>query len=597
MSSSSKRDDDTSTLKQNDQIEINYKETTNSQNDKEDIGKFRSFLDSFKRKDPNDSLDESQNSLDQTIKSRHILMISLGTGIGTGLLVGTGSVLSKSGPLGLVIGYIIASIMVYCIIQSAGELGIVYSGVIGNFTRYPSFLVDPAVGFAVSVVYTIQWCSVLPLQLVTAAMTIDYWTDKTNVSLDVFVLATFVLVIIVNLGGARGYVEAEFFCNICKILLVIGFIILGLVIICGGIPNQGYIGTRYWKHPGLFANGFKGVASVFTYAAFSYGGIEMLVLTAAEQENPMKSIPSACKKVVYRIVFIYLLTLVFVGFLVPYDSPDLLGASNGGGSHSSPFVIAVASHGVKVVPHLVNAVILISVISVANSALYSAPRLLLSLAEQGIVPNFFNYVDRKGRPIFCFLAVIAFGMIGFVASSSAREEVFAWLLAVSGLSQLFIWMSICLSHMRFRDAMRVQNRSMDEVGYKAQTGYWGSFIAILLAIFCLVCQFWVAIAPVGDHGKLNAKSFFQNYLAFPIILFAYSSYKIYHKHWFFLIPADQVDLETNRNIYIPEENESMEDEDEDKFSTSQDLEDYSNNRIARQKKKKSLGRRIYQFWC
>nr|prf TAP1 gene [Saccharomyces cerevisiae] len=51
--------------------------------------------------------------------------------------------------------------------------------------------------------------------------------------------------------------------------------------------------------------------------------------------------------------------------------------------HASPFVIAVASHGVKVVPHFINPVILISVISVANSSLYSGPRLLLSLAEQG----------------------------------------------------------------------------------------------------------------------------------------------------------------------------------------------------------------------
>lgn len=258
-------------------------------------------------------------------------------------------------------------------------------------------------------VYTIQWLTVLPLQLVTAAMTVKYWT---SVNADIFVAVVFVFVIIINLFGSRGYAEAEFIFNSCKILMVIGFVILAIIINCGGAGDRRYIGAEYWHNPGPFAHGFKGVCTVFCYAAFSYGGIEVLLLSAAEQENPTKSIPNACKKVVYRILLIYMLTTILVCFLVPYNSDELLGSSDSSGSHASPFVIAVASHGVKVVPHFINAVILISVISVANSSLYSGPRLLLSLAEQGVLPKCLAYVDRNGRPLLCFLFPLSLDALG-----------------------------------------------------------------------------------------------------------------------------------------------------------------------------------------
>lgn len=516
----------------------------------------KDIVNSFRRQEKDFTIDSGEvcidgeelknlNQLNKNIKSRHLLMISLGTGIGTGLLVGNGQVLAKSGPAGLVIGYSVASIMVYCIVQAAGELGICYSSLTGNYTQYPGFLIDPAVGFAISLIYTLQWMTVLPLQLVTAAMTIGFWT---NTNPDIFVAIVFSAVILVNLFGARGYVETEFFCNICKVLMMTGFIILAIVINTGGAGDDGYIGARYWHTPGPFANGFKGVCSVFCYAAFSYGGIEVLALSVCEQENPMRAIPNACKKVIYRILILYMLTTILICFLVPYDSPELIGSNSNSGSHSSPFVIAVASHGIKVIPHIINAVILISVFSVANSALYSSSRLLLSLSQQGYAPKFLNYVDRKGRPLMCSLVSITFGCIGFVAASGSREDVFTWLLAISGLSQIFIWMSICFSHIRFRDAMHVQKKSMDEVGYRSQTGYWGSWLAFCISLFILGAQFWIAISPVGKDGQLDALYFFQNYLAFPIVLIAYLGYKIHHWDWKLYIAAESIDLDHGREI-------------------------------------------------
>ncbi|SCU99001.1 LAME_0G01398g1_1 [Lachancea meyersii CBS 8951] len=493
---------------------------------------------------------KSDGQLKQTIKSRHVLMISLGTGIGTGMLVGNGKALHNGGPAGLAIGYAIMGSCLYCIIQAAGELAVVYSSLSGNFNAYPSILVEPAFGFSVAWVYCLQWLCVFPLELVTASITIKYWT--TSVNPDIFVAIFYVLTILVNLFGARGYAEAEFFFNSCKVLMITGFFILGIIVNCGGAGNDGYIGAKYWHDPGSFygtkpIHHFKGIIATMVTAAFAFGATEFIALTAAEQANPRRAIPSAAKKVVYRIVLIFLVPIVLVGFLVPFNSDQLMG-SGGSATHASPYVIAIASHGVRVVPHFINAVILLSVLSVGNSAFYSSSRLLLSLADQGYAPKVFKYVDREGRPIKAMVVSMIFGLISFVAASPKEETVFTWLLAISGLSQLFTWISICVSHIRFRKALQVQGRSVGELGFMSQTGVAGSYYATVIMVCVLIGQFWVAIAPVGTD-KLDANNFFENYLALPILVVLYFGYKLWTKDWRLYIPSEQVDLNTGRKVF------------------------------------------------
>lgn len=551
-----------------DSVEVLKEESPRS--DSRSDGLFRRFADSFRRHEAHnggggDGDDEDHEgltpiesaskhkTLKQNIRPRHVLMISLATGIGTGMLVGNGKSLHNGGPASLVIGYAIVSSMLYCVIQSASELAIIYTSLAGGFNAYPSLLVDKAFGFSVSWVYCLQWLCVLPLELVTASMTIKYWNQTINP--DAFVTIFYVVLVAINFVGAAGYAEAEFFFNCCKVLMIIGFFILGIIINCGGAGNDGYLGARYWHDPGAFRgsdsiNRFKGIVAVLVNAAFAYGGAEFSVLTAAEQQNPQKSIRSASKKLVYRILGIYIMTAILLGFLVPWNSDELLG-SGGSATHASPFVIAVASHGVRVVPHFINAVILLSVLSVANSALYSSSRILLSLSEQGFAPRFLNYVDRCGRPVLCLLVSCVFGLLSFVAASPKEETVFTWLLAISGLSELFTWFSISLSHVRLRRAMTVQGRSADELGYVAWTGVWGAYYAMAMIVAILVGQFWVAISPVGSN-KLDANNFFENYLAMPILIFLYLGYKIWTRDWRLLIPSSEVDLVAHRKIFDAE---------------------------------------------
>nr|AAO32557.1 BAP2 [Lachancea kluyveri] len=545
--------------------------------------KLHNFCNSFKRAN-SDTFDASQDlegasinsvrsnsKFKQSMKSRHVVMMSLGTGIGTGLLVANGKSLHFGGPAGLLIGYSLVSVVAYIMMQAAGEMAVAYPTLPGNFNVYSSIFISKSFGFATVWLYCLQWLTVLPLELITASLTIKYWNSSINP--DAFIAIFYAVIVFIHFFGAAGYGEAEFIFSTCKVSMIAGFIILSIVINCGGAGTGGYIGGEYWRNPGAFAGGspighFKGIAYVLVTAYFSYGGMELFALTVNEQANPRKAVPSATKKCIYRILIIYMLTMILIGFLVPYNSDELMGSSGKSATHASPYVIAVASHGVKVVPHIINAVILISVVSVGNSAMYSAPRLLNSLAEQGYAPKIFSYVDRAGRPLVALVGCSIFGLLSFVAASDKEEQVFTWLAAIAGLSELFTWSAICLSHVRFRDAMKYQGYSLSELGYKSKTGYWGSIYAIFFNIIVFVAQFWVALAPIGNGGKADAEAFFQSYLAFPIWISCYVGYKIYSKEWKLLVPLDEIDLNSHRHIFDKHILQQEDDEHKEKLKNS-----------------------------
>jgi len=516
--------------------------------------KWDSFIDSFRRAKPEievvDEESQERSKSKSGLSSRHVALIAIAGGLGTGLLVGNGRALSNGGPAGLLIAYAIIGLMLFATMSAAGELAVAYSSLAGGFNAYAAKLVDPSLGFAVAWNYAVNWFTVLPLEMVTASMTIRYW--DTSVDPDVYVAVFLVFVVMINCFGARGYAEAEFWFNLAKVSMILGFIILGLIIDTGKAGNLGYIGVKNFIDPGPFANGFKGVCACFIAAAFSLGGTEFAVLSASSFSNPSKAIPTATKQVFYRLLIFYFLSIFIVGLLVPFDSNRLMGSGKSHEAPISPYVIAIETAGIKVIPHIINAVILIAVLSVGNSALYSSSRTFYSLAQQGFAPKWFDYVDRNGRPLRAMLISGVLGLFSFIATYKDQEAIFTWLLSLSGLSTIFTWTTICLSHVRFRSALRVQGLSIHELSFKAKGGVWASYFAIFLNIFILVVQFWVALYPFKNDGKPSVVSFFQCYLGMFSFLGFYIGHKCYTGNWRLFIKAEDVDLETDRTIFDQE---------------------------------------------
>lgn len=335
---------------------------------------------------------------------------------------------------------------------------------------------------------------------------------------------------------------------------MIGFIILGIILNIGGGPGGSYIGGKYWREPGAFRNGFKGLCSTFVTAAFAFVGTELVGLAAAETANPRKSLPTAVKQVFWRITLFYIVSLLLIGLLVPYNDPRLMNGDSSADAKASPFVISIQNAGISGLPSVMNGVIMIAVLSVGNSAVYGSSRTIAALAEQGQAPAAFAYIDRRGRPLAAVALASAVGLLAFLAGSDRQVEAFEWMLAISALSSIFTWASICAAHIRFRAGWRARGHSLDELAFRSQPGVVGSYVGFAANVLVLCAQFWTGFAPI-NYGALSpaqkVRNFFSTFLAVPIVIFFYVPYKLFYRTK--VVALEDMDLRTGmRELSIAE---------------------------------------------
>ncbi|KAF5557382.1 amino acid transporter AAT family [Fusarium phyllophilum] len=444
----------------------------------------------------------ANTALARELKGRHLQMIAFGGAIGTGLFVASGASLYRGGPASLLISY------------------------------------------------CLQWLFILPLEIIAGAFTIGYWNPDLTKS--IFVAIFLSAIFIINLFGVKTYGEAEFIFSLIKITAIVGFILLAIVINVGGEPESGYIGGMYWRNPGPFNNGFKGFCSVLVTSAFSFTGTELIGLAAAETANPRKSLPTAIKQVFWRITIFYIVALMLVGLLVPSDDKRLVGGDNVADATASPFVIAIEKAGTSLLPSIMNAIILVAVISVGNSAVFGSSRTLAALAEQSHAPQIFAYVDRQGRPLMAILFASCIGLLAFLADVSFHDSIFNWLLSISALSTLFTWGSICLCYIRFRKAWYYNAHTLEQLPFKSHVGVAGAWFAFVGYILVLASQIWIAVSPVNEPGIDRsasglAQNFFLKVLAIPIILLFYLSHKVWYRTQIVRLP--DMDVVTGRRYF------------------------------------------------
>jgi len=501
-------------------------------------------LRSFQRRPQDGSVIE----LDKSMKTRHLHMIAIGGSIGAGFFVGSGGALSKGGPASVLIDFTIMGIMIFNVVYALGELAVMYP-VSGGFYTYSTRFIDPSWGFAMGWNYVFQWAIVLPLELLVAGLTVQYWPGAQSTNVAVFITVFWVFIILINVMGTLGYAEEEFWSSCVKLGATVAFMIIALVLVLGGGPSSGlyseYYGARNWYDPGAFANGFKGFCTVFVTAAFAFSGTELVGLAAAETKNPLNSLPGAIRQVFWRITLFYILGLFFVGLLVKHTDPRLLGSSSD--ANTSPFVIAGKDAGLKGFDDFMNVVILISVVSIGVSGVYGGSRTLTALAEQGYAPKMFTYVDRAGRPLWSVLFILMWGPLAYMNLAATGATVFDWFVALSGLAALFTWGSICLAHIRFRKAWAYHGHTLDEIPFKAAGGVIGSWIGLFIILIVLMAQFYTAISPIDlPAGKKvgTAEDFFQAYLAiFVVAAFWVAGYFWKREGW---LRTAQMDVDTGR---------------------------------------------------
>lgn len=468
-----------------------------------------------------------------------ILTVPGGT-IGTGLFIGSGGALSKAGPAGALIAYIFVGTIVYSVITSLGEMA-TQLPISGAFTNYAARFIDPSLGFSMGWIYWFSWAMTYSLELTATGLIIQYW--NANLSIGIFIGVFWVVITAINFLPVSFYGEFEFWFSSIKVLTVIGFLIFGICIDAGA-GQHGYLGFHNWGNPGAFAPyiitsndalaKFVGFWAVLIQAGFSYQGTELVGIAAGETENPRKNVPAAIRKTFYRIIFFFVFTVFFIGLLIPYDNPDLLSSASD--ATASPFVIAAQLAGVKVLPGLINAVLLFVVLSAANSNVYSGSRILVGLADAGLAPAFLKRTTKRGVPYTAVPFTAAFGLLAFLNLSTNGGTVFNWLLNITAVAGFISWACINGCHIAFMRALAVRNISRDTLPYKAMWQPFFAWYGLCFNILIILTQGFTAFIP------WNITDFFVAYVSVLLFVVMYVGHKIVFRTNF--ISAAEADIDT-----------------------------------------------------
>ncbi|MDI3090340.1 amino acid permease [Priestia megaterium] len=469
----------------------------------------------------NSQTGSNETHLERKLKTRHLSMIAIGGTIGTGLFLASGSVIHTAGPGGALVAYLIAGVMVYFLMTSLGEMA-AFIPITGSFSTYTSRFVDPALGFAIGWNYWYNNAIVVALELAASSLIMRYWLpDVPGIIWSVLFLA---LIFGLNILSVKGYGESEFWFAIIKVITIVIFIIVGILMIFGIMSGSTGGFENFTKGEAPFKGGFLSILSVFMIVGFSFTGTELVGITAGESENPEKNIPRAIKQIFWRILLFYILAIIVIGCLINYNDPRLLN-SDIENVAMSPFTLVFQNAGIAVAASVMNAVILTSVLSAGNSAMYGASRVLWVLAEEGKAPAFLKKLNAGGIPVNAIYLSTIIGMAAFLTSLFGEGAVYTWLLNAAGLSGFLSWLGISITHYRFRKAYIVQGRDLNQLPYVSKFFPFGPILSTVLCLVTILGQNYSAFTG----SKIDWYGVLVSYIGLPLFLLLYFGYKIIKK--------------------------------------------------------------------
>jgi len=392
-----------------------------------------------------DTESDNQPTLHRGLQNRHIQLIALGGAIGTGLFLGIGPAIQMAGPA-VVLGYAIAGIIAFLIMRQLGEM-VVEEPVSGSFAHFAYKYWGPFAGFLSGWNYWVMFVLVGMAELTAAGIYMQYWLP--DVPTWVWAAVFFIIINAVNLVNVRLYGETEFWFALIKVLAILGMIGFGLWMLFSGNGGEYASLDNLWRHGGFLATGWHGLVLSLAVIMFSFGGLELIGITAAEARDPEKSIPKAVNQVVYRILLFYIGSLVVLLALYPWVNIK---------SDSSPFVMIFHHLDSSAVASALNFVILVASLSVYNSGVYSNSRMLFGLSVQGNAPKFLTRVSRRGVPVNSLLLSGAMTSLVVLVNYLLPHKAFGLLMALVVATLLLNWLMICMAHLKFRAAQRRKGR-------------------------------------------------------------------------------------------------------------------------------------------
>ncbi|SOB94089.1 D-serine/D-alanine/glycine:proton symporter (AAT family) [Ureibacillus xyleni] len=416
----------------------------------------------------------AQQELKRDLKNRHVQLIAIGGTIGTGLFLGSGAAIEKAGP-SIIFVYLIIGIAVFFIMRALGEL------LLSN-TRYQSFndfavdYIGPWAGYVTGWTYWFCWIMTAMADIIAVGMYVRYWFD---IPQWIPALACLVILLFFNLLTVKLFGELEFWFAIIKVITIIALIIIGIVMLVIGFKtNTGTVSvTNLWAHGGLFPNGITGFLFAFQMVVFSFVGVEIVGVSAAETSDPKKNIPSAINKIPLRILLFYVGAIFVILCINPWTSVN---------AENSPFVQVFSLVGIPVAAGIINFVVLTSAASACNSGLFSTSRIMFNLSKNSQGGKSLGKLNRNSVPSNALFVSTFVVSIGGLLSYFIPDSAFSIVTTISAICFIWVWAIILVSHIRYTKKRPDLHKKST---FKAPLTPFINYVVLLLFLAILIIMF------------------------------------------------------------------------------------------------------------
>ncbi|GGF41455.1 GABA permease [Marmoricola endophyticus] len=415
--------------------------------------------------------DEARGGLKQGLRQRHMTLISIGGTIGAGLFVGSGVVIGDTGPAAL-ISFLLAGVLVMLVMRMLGEMAVARPAV-GSFYEYARVGLGEWAGFTVGWLYWYFWVVVVAVEAVAGARVIGIWVPGAPPWLIGLVLLA--LMTATNLYSVRAFGEFEFWFSSLKVIAIVVFIAVGAAYLLGWWPDADASLAPLTGNGGFAPNGWSAVVVGAVPAVAFFVGVELVTVAAAESDEPARMVARATNSVVLRVLLFYVGSIFVVVAIVPWDADDVA---------TSPYVAVLQKLDVPAAATVMNAIVLVAVLSSLNSGLYAASRMLFALTSRGHAPRALVKVSPRGVPLRATLIGTVVALISIGASYVSPDQVFAFLISSYGVVALFVYLLVAVSQVRLR--RRLEREDPEALTFRMWLFPWLSYLTIAAMVVVIV---------------------------------------------------------------------------------------------------------------
>ena len=446
------------------------------------------------------------NALARGLKTRHLTMMGLGSAIGAGLFLGTGVGIAAAGPA-VLIAYVIAGFITVCFMQMLAEM-VAARPSSGTFSTYAAQAFGPWAGFTIGWLYWFMMIMIMAVEITGASAIVAAWF---GISPWLPALAAIVIFTVINFSAVKNFGEFEFWFALIKVAVIIAFLAIGVALWLGLLPAGGFVGLHNVNEVGFMPNGWSGVATALLAVAFAFGGIELVTIAAAESEDPQAGVHSAIRSIIWRISVFYIGSVLLIVLLLPFD--QIGGADS---AADSPFTAVLEMANIPGAVGIMEAVIVVALLSACNTQIYGSSRFLQNLAVRGDAPASFARTDARGVPVRAVIVSVVFGFAAVALQYWNPPGLLAFLLNAVGGCLIVLWIVVALSFVRIHPKL-VATGEITEVRMWAPNALpWvmialaGGVIALMLAnpdgrfqMLAVAVVVGVIALASAVHGKGN----------------------------------------------------------------------------------------------